>query len=209
MALRKLKHTEIPILVKLWHLLVKFWTDEGLSIVASGIGQPLYPDAITKACTRLDFARVCVMLNISSKLHKHIIILVPNEDGSEVPFKVDVEYEWIPSKCVTCMCLGHTIASCPMRKVPTRPPVTVYVQKHTKTPIPAPASSTEDTTSELVPPTTVDRMETGTSQISTEISKGKDVVIFNPFDAPTVDEDCVDDLEQGPTLCSPPGGSVC
>ncbi|KAL2235678.1 UNVERIFIED_CONTAM: hypothetical protein Sindi_1300000, partial [Sesamum indicum] len=44
MVMRKLNHTQVP-------------TEEGLSIVASGIGKPLYPDAITRACTRLDFAR--------------------------------------------------------------------------------------------------------------------------------------------------------
>ncbi|KAL2245927.1 UNVERIFIED_CONTAM: hypothetical protein Sindi_2860900 [Sesamum indicum] len=55
------------------------------STVASGIGRPLYPDAITRACTRLDFARVCVMLDVSSKLPKHIIIMMPNEKGGEIP----------------------------------------------------------------------------------------------------------------------------
>ncbi|KAK4384112.1 hypothetical protein Sango_3090500 [Sesamum angolense] len=63
MVLRKLKHTEVPVWIKLRHLPVELWTTEGLSTVASGIGRPLYPDAITRACTRLDFARVCVMLN--------------------------------------------------------------------------------------------------------------------------------------------------
>ncbi|KAL0434073.1 UNVERIFIED_CONTAM: hypothetical protein Slati_2741600 [Sesamum latifolium] len=81
MALRKLKHTEVPVWIKLKHLPVEYWTEEGLSVVASGIGKPLYPDAITKACTRLDFARVCVMLNISSKLPKHIVILAPLQRG--------------------------------------------------------------------------------------------------------------------------------
>ncbi|KAL0455444.1 UNVERIFIED_CONTAM: hypothetical protein Slati_0883600 [Sesamum latifolium] len=81
MALRKLKHTEVPVWIKLKHLPAEYWTEEGLSVVASGIGKPLYPDAITKACTRLDFARVCVMLNISSKLPKHIVILAPTAEG--------------------------------------------------------------------------------------------------------------------------------
>ncbi|KAL0401197.1 UNVERIFIED_CONTAM: hypothetical protein Slati_4149600 [Sesamum latifolium] len=59
LALRKHKHTQVPIWIKLRHLSVEFWTTKGLSIVASGIRRPLYPDAITKACTRLNFARVC------------------------------------------------------------------------------------------------------------------------------------------------------
>ncbi|KAL0295130.1 UNVERIFIED_CONTAM: hypothetical protein Scaly_3109200 [Sesamum calycinum] len=65
----------------------ELWTTEGLSTVASGIGRPLYPDAITRACTRLDFARVCVMLNISSKLPKHVVIMMPNEIGGMPYYK--------------------------------------------------------------------------------------------------------------------------
>ncbi|KAL0285440.1 UNVERIFIED_CONTAM: hypothetical protein Sradi_7174000, partial [Sesamum radiatum] len=107
---------------------VELWTTEGLSIVASGVGKPLYPDAITRACTRLDFARVCVMLDISAKLLKHIVIMIPKEDGSEMACKVDVEYEWLPPKCTACHSLGHPIKDCPTMK-PKPPPVSVYVQK--------------------------------------------------------------------------------
>ncbi|KAL0295152.1 UNVERIFIED_CONTAM: hypothetical protein Sradi_6848900 [Sesamum radiatum] len=109
------------------------WTTDGLSTVASGVGKPLYPDAITRACTRLDFARVCVMLDISAKLLTHIVIMVPKEDGSEVACKVDVEYEWLPPKCTTCHSLGHSIKDCPTTK-PKPPPVSVYVQKSTGKP---------------------------------------------------------------------------
>ncbi|KAK4381839.1 hypothetical protein Sango_2929300 [Sesamum angolense] len=91
MVLRKLKHTEVPVWIKLRHLPVELWTTEGLSTVASGIGRPLYPDAITRACTRLDFARVCIMINVSSKLPKHVVIMMPNELGGESACKVDVE----------------------------------------------------------------------------------------------------------------------
>ncbi|KAL0420839.1 UNVERIFIED_CONTAM: hypothetical protein Slati_3106800 [Sesamum latifolium] len=99
MVLRKLKHTQVLIWIKPRHLSMELWTNDGLSIVASGIGRPLYPDAITRACTRLDFARVCIMLDISSKLPKHVVIMIPKEDGSETACKVDVEYEWLPPMC--------------------------------------------------------------------------------------------------------------
>ncbi|KAL2235432.1 UNVERIFIED_CONTAM: hypothetical protein Sindi_1275400 [Sesamum indicum] len=87
MAMRKLKHTQVPVLIKLRHLPLEFWTTEGLSTVASGVGKPLNPDAITRACTRLDFARVCVMIDITQKLEKHITIVTPDEDGGETPCK--------------------------------------------------------------------------------------------------------------------------
>ncbi|KAL2226375.1 UNVERIFIED_CONTAM: hypothetical protein Sindi_1996200 [Sesamum indicum] len=85
MVLRKLQHTQVPACIKLRHIPVELWTDEGLSTVASGVGIPLYQDAITRACTRQDFARVCVMLDVTSNLPKHIIIMTPDEDGGESP----------------------------------------------------------------------------------------------------------------------------
>ncbi|KAL2224767.1 UNVERIFIED_CONTAM: hypothetical protein Sindi_3018400 [Sesamum indicum] len=81
MAMRKLKHTQPPVWIKLRHLPMEFWTTDGLSTVASGVGKPLYPDVITRACTRLDFARVCVMVDVSQNLPNHVIIMTPDEDG--------------------------------------------------------------------------------------------------------------------------------
>ena len=104
---------------------------EGLSTVASGVGKPLYPDAITRACTRLDFSRVCVMIDVTHKLQKHIIIMTPDEDGKETPCKIDIEYEWLPPKCTGCMTLGHSEKECSLTKPQkqTKPPVKVYVPK--------------------------------------------------------------------------------
>ncbi|KAL2251923.1 UNVERIFIED_CONTAM: hypothetical protein Sindi_2314600 [Sesamum indicum] len=130
MVLRKLKHTQVPVWIKLRHLPVELWTEEGLSIVASGVGKPLYPDAITRACTRLDFARVCVMLDVNSKMPKHIIIMTPDEEGGELPCKIDVEYEWLPPRCTSCMTLGHSAKECTVNKPKSiKPPVNVYVPK--------------------------------------------------------------------------------
>ncbi|KAL2251984.1 UNVERIFIED_CONTAM: hypothetical protein Sindi_2320700 [Sesamum indicum] len=130
MVLRKLQHTQVPVWIKLRHLPVELWTDKGLSTVASGVGKPLYPDAITRACTRLDFARVCVMLDVTSNLPKHIIIMTPDEDGGESPCKVDVEYEWLPQKCQRCMTMGHSDKECILNKPkPAKPPIAVYVPK--------------------------------------------------------------------------------
>ncbi|KAL0307681.1 UNVERIFIED_CONTAM: hypothetical protein Scaly_2975200 [Sesamum calycinum] len=140
MVLRKLKHTEVPVWIKLGHLPVELWTTDGLSTVASGIGRLLYPDAITRACTRLDFDRVCVMLNVNSKLLKHIVIMMPNEHGGELACKVDVEYEWLPPKCTSCTSFGHATKDYPLTK-PVKPAVSVYVKKNQ---IPAPESRRGD-----------------------------------------------------------------
>ncbi|KAL0427762.1 UNVERIFIED_CONTAM: hypothetical protein Slati_2951000 [Sesamum latifolium] len=83
LALRKHGHTQVPIWVKLRHIPVELWTTDGLSTIASGIGRPLYRDAITKAGTRLDFARVCVMVDFNATLPKHIVMIFSGEDGNE------------------------------------------------------------------------------------------------------------------------------
>ncbi|KAL2252578.1 UNVERIFIED_CONTAM: hypothetical protein Sindi_0052500, partial [Sesamum indicum] len=103
MVMRKLKHKQVPVWIKLRHLLMEYWTREGLSTIAGEIGRPLYTDAITRACTRLDFARVCVMLDITSKLPKHVIIMTLDKEGGETPCKIDVEDEWVHPKCTGCM----------------------------------------------------------------------------------------------------------
>ncbi|KAL0401935.1 UNVERIFIED_CONTAM: hypothetical protein Slati_4223400 [Sesamum latifolium] len=54
--------------------------------------------------------------------------MVPHEDGSETPCKVDVEYEWLPLKCTVCMTLGHSSKGCPTKKT-RQPLVSVYVPK--------------------------------------------------------------------------------
>ncbi|KAL0302134.1 UNVERIFIED_CONTAM: Retrovirus-related Pol polyprotein from type-2 retrotransposable element R2DM [Sesamum calycinum] len=121
MSLRRQKHTQIPVWIRLRHLPMEYWTEEGLSTVASGIGTPLYTDGITKNCSRLDYARVCVMLDFSSALPKHLVVISPTlRNGKEDPKRVEVEYEWLPQRCSHCCSLGHVATSCPenTKKIP-------------------------------------------------------------------------------------------
>ncbi|KAL0460950.1 UNVERIFIED_CONTAM: hypothetical protein Slati_0722200 [Sesamum latifolium] len=127
LALRKHGHTQIPIWIRLKHLPMEFWTEEGLSSVASGIGKPLYTDGITRACMRLDYARVCVLLEYSSTLPKHLVVISPSEMGEEVPCRVEVEYEWIPQKYKLCNTLGHVADNCSHKKTRTTTRVAVYL----------------------------------------------------------------------------------
>ncbi|KAL0289801.1 UNVERIFIED_CONTAM: hypothetical protein Sradi_7064900 [Sesamum radiatum] len=110
---------------------MEYWTEDGLSAVASGVGIPLYADKITKACSRLDYARVCVLIDYKSVLPKHVVIISPIlQDGKETPTRVDIVYEWFPQKCINCCSLGHSGTNCPEGRKKSAPvPVTVYVRK--------------------------------------------------------------------------------
>ncbi|KAL0284150.1 UNVERIFIED_CONTAM: hypothetical protein Sradi_7207800 [Sesamum radiatum] len=48
--------TQVPIWIRLKHMPMEFWTDDRLSIIASGVGKPLYTDGIIRACSRVDYA---------------------------------------------------------------------------------------------------------------------------------------------------------
>ncbi|KAL2252881.1 UNVERIFIED_CONTAM: hypothetical protein Sindi_0082800 [Sesamum indicum] len=204
MVLQKLKHTQVPVWIKLRHLPVELWTEEGLSTVASGVGRPLYPDAITRACTRLDFARVCVMMDVTSALPKHIIIMTPDEEGGESPCKIDVEYEWLPPKCTSCLTLGHSAKECALNKPSkiVKPPVSVYVPKSGPT-RPPPMPDREITRR---PPTrVVEATSEGRETVAigpSHAERGKALVIYNAFDALHLIDD-TEELNRGPKSSSP------
>ncbi|KAL2237610.1 UNVERIFIED_CONTAM: hypothetical protein Sindi_0952700, partial [Sesamum indicum] len=195
MAMRKLKHTQVPVWIKLRHLSDGILDDRRIgATVASGVGKPLYPDAITRACTRLDFARVCVMIDATQKLHKHIIVMAPDEEGGETPCKVDVEYEWLPPKCTACMSLGHSDKDCALNKTrkPTKPTVNVYVPKGRKMMKPV----VED----------IPKADAGDRHVDQNHSKqderGKAIVIYNAFDALHLIDDA-GEHSGGPNTSSP------
>lgn len=63
MPLLKKDLDKLPLLVKLQGVPFEYWTDEEISIVASGVGRPMYTDRRTMESTRIDFARICVELD--------------------------------------------------------------------------------------------------------------------------------------------------
>ncbi|KAL0420571.1 UNVERIFIED_CONTAM: hypothetical protein Slati_3080000 [Sesamum latifolium] len=155
------------------------------------------------------------MLDISSKLPKHVIVKIPRDDGGEVPCPVDVEYEWLPPKCTICQSLGHKNAECPdMRRQPT-PAVHVFVPKNlpphqvicdpdhsqtrdlasrTREPRDHPSSrqNEESKGNEVVVSSTPD--EAGPSRMA----EGKEIVIYNAFDALLLDDENAENSARGP-----------
>ncbi|KAK4433318.1 hypothetical protein Salat_1094100 [Sesamum alatum] len=82
----------LPVCVKLRNLPVEYWTDEGLTIVESGTGRPLYQGAITRACARINYARSlgheakqCPLKRKEEAGSKPVQIYVPRPKGLEEP----------------------------------------------------------------------------------------------------------------------------
>ncbi|KAL0287399.1 UNVERIFIED_CONTAM: hypothetical protein Scaly_2765900 [Sesamum calycinum] len=171
-------------------IVLQFW-EQGLSTVASGVGTPLYTDGITKECSRLDYARVCVMLNYKSTLPKHLIVISPIlRDGKEDPKRVDIEYEWLPQRCKSCCSLGHVASTCPdSKKTSQGPPITIFVKKQSSTSGPEqPERGTEEElnmagskssgSAGYVP---VCSAQPAGKSLELTSSKGKDIAIYNSY----------------------------
>ncbi|KAF7143115.1 hypothetical protein RHSIM_Rhsim05G0103400 [Rhododendron simsii] len=99
---------KIPIWVQFFNVPLEYWTAAGLSYVASAIGRPLYADSVTAKCKRLNYARVCVEIEVGATLPLSFDLRFDN--GKEVEIKV--KYPWKPLQCLECLVFGHSEAGC-------------------------------------------------------------------------------------------------
>lgn len=80
---------------------------EGISRVASVIGNPLYMDKATANQLHLDFARICVEIEAG----KDIVQEVKVDVGTGTVVGVKVVVPWLPKICKQCIKFGHDCAS--------------------------------------------------------------------------------------------------
>ena len=72
--LAKKSNSSIPLWIKIHNPPLDGWSLKGISIIASEIRRPLHADPTIEDRSRLGYARVCVEVNVSSKLPKYIDI---------------------------------------------------------------------------------------------------------------------------------------
>ena len=96
--------SKLPVWVRIHGLPFSFWSRKGLSVVASMMGRPLSCDESTFCCTRLDYARVCVEIDVAQPFIKNFDL---NNPLSAEPIHIEVEYEWTPARCEKCKVFGH------------------------------------------------------------------------------------------------------
>ncbi|KAL2226168.1 UNVERIFIED_CONTAM: Transposon TX1 uncharacterized protein [Sesamum indicum] len=123
----------------------------------------------------------------------------PDEDGGESPYKIDIEYEWLPQKCTSCMTLGHSAKECRVKKVvqSTKPPVTVYVPKLGPARDGCEKGTNQSACSEQVEDQDILTKEMGSSRVD----KGKAIFTYNAIDALHLIHEANEALG-GPKACS-------
>ncbi|KAK8667936.1 hypothetical protein V6N13_105409 [Hibiscus sabdariffa] len=89
--------------LRLWHVPLELYSQQGLSYLASALGKPLYTDRATTLRQNLEFAKICV--DIAASFTLPTSVLVDLGDGNIVD--IQVELFWAPPKCAYCSIFGH------------------------------------------------------------------------------------------------------
>ncbi|KAM6562940.1 hypothetical protein CsatB_022938 [Cannabis sativa] len=98
----------VPLWIRLHDLGLQYWGTNCLSALVSTVGKPIMVDQHTKDRIRVQFARVLVEMDITDTPPRTIQYV--NEYGQIVDQNID--YEWLPVKCKSCMGYGHIMANC-------------------------------------------------------------------------------------------------
>ncbi|KAI8526271.1 hypothetical protein RHMOL_Rhmol13G0295900 [Rhododendron molle] len=94
MHLTKGAFSSVPVWVKLYNLPFESWTEDGLSYIASYIGNLLYLDEFTQEHSRLTFARVCIKVEAVKEIPKSFVVNL----GYDEPYEIRVEPQAPPSQ---------------------------------------------------------------------------------------------------------------
>ncbi|XP_074353437.1 uncharacterized protein LOC141692474 [Apium graveolens] len=111
------KISSMPLWIKLSNVPESYWTDEGLSWLASVVGQPVVADSLTSKLEMVPFAKMCVNCDFGDPLPNEILAnaLDPVTEETYVT-NVYVTYPVRPRSCEACKSLGHSSSAFPLVK---------------------------------------------------------------------------------------------
>lgn len=98
----------IPIWVIFKHFPMELWDEEGFYVVRSAVGNPLFTDTLTEERKRMNYAHMCVEIDMNCKYPNNVTIVVDDRKA----YNLSVEYNWRPPKCTICEMFGHTVDRC-------------------------------------------------------------------------------------------------
>ncbi|XP_022015014.1 uncharacterized protein LOC110914533 [Helianthus annuus] len=127
--LEKKEVKKLQVWVKIHDVPIAAYTEDGLSMIATAIGEPKMLDTYTSSmCTdnwgRSSYARALVEISAENGFKEELVIAVPELEGEGFSKMIlSVEYEWSPLRCAHCKVFGHSDDSCPRqpRRAPKGP----------------------------------------------------------------------------------------
>lgn len=97
----------VPVWMILWDVPLHLWNATGFSMSASYVGKPIMTDTPTAMKIRMDYARICVEIDVNCSFPEELPFQIENEK-----FKVRAEYPWKPTSCSHCKSFAHSTARC-------------------------------------------------------------------------------------------------
>ncbi|XP_022024390.1 uncharacterized protein LOC110924702 [Helianthus annuus] len=117
--LEKKEVKKVQIWVKIHDVPIAAYTEDGLSMIATTIGEPKVLDSYTSSmCSdmwgRSSYARALIEVSAEKNLRDQITLAIPEPEGEGfVKETMSVEYEWSPLRCGHCCVFGHSNETCP------------------------------------------------------------------------------------------------
>ena len=104
----------MPIWIKISGIPDSYWTEEGLSRLASVVGKPLGADILTSKLEIMPFARMQVLYKLGTPMPTEFLATVLDPVTEEkFTTKVLYSYPLRPLFCTGCNSLGHSVGACP------------------------------------------------------------------------------------------------
>ncbi|PKI32709.1 hypothetical protein CRG98_046883 [Punica granatum] len=94
---------KMPIWVQLRKIPLQYFHPKGISYLVSAIGKPLYMDRATALRSRLDYAKVCIEVEVEKEIPEFLTV----DLGDNYTVNVLVDVPWLPEKCDRCKAFGH------------------------------------------------------------------------------------------------------
>ncbi|XP_022030707.1 uncharacterized protein LOC110931630 [Helianthus annuus] len=123
--LEKKEVKKVQVWVKIHEVPLAAYTEDGLSLIATTIGDPKMLDSFTTSMCmeswgRSSYARALIEISADNDLREEISMAIPEPEGEGfIKETMFVEYEWNPHRCAKCCVFGHATDVCP--KQPRRP----------------------------------------------------------------------------------------
>ncbi|XP_026458833.1 uncharacterized protein LOC113359390 [Papaver somniferum] len=115
----------LPVWMNFRNVPLFMWNKKGLSMIASFLGKPLMMDTQTLNKTRMNYARICVEVDVTCEFPDSFTFTLGGKDK--------VEYSWKPSKCNECAVFGNSSLNFPKHIKPSQKVVQKWVQKKATT----------------------------------------------------------------------------
>ncbi|XP_035832931.1 uncharacterized protein LOC118481782 [Helianthus annuus] len=133
--LEKKEVKKVQVWVKIHEVPIAAYTEDGLSLIATTIGEPMMLDSFTTSMCmdswgRSSYARALIEVSADKDLREEITMAIPESEGEGfIKETMYVEYEWSPHRCASCCVFGHTTDTCP--KQPMKPSKSMH-QEHNR-----------------------------------------------------------------------------